>query len=237
MTVPSPPHLDLRTKIDWRFVYLLCIGYVSCSRNPNGIFSFRVGVGNRMYDSRKKSQVGVRLVRSLYWCLPFSVFCGYKTTLVIMASSPEKKTQPKESKAVKKPFRGSRKSKDGSKSQSRSARAGLIFPVGRIHRHLRKGNYAERVGAGGPVYMAAVLEYLTAEVLELASKAARDNKKTRMNPRHIQLAVRADEELNRLLGDVAIPGGGVIPNINEALLPLRRLSEEQQRAQQQPQSA
>ena len=68
------------------------------------------------------------------------------------------------------------------KAKSRSSRAGLQFPVGRIHRLLRKGNYAERVGAGAPVYLAAVLEYLAAEVLELAGNAARDNKKTRIIP-------------------------------------------------------
>ena len=73
------------------------------------------------------------------------------------------------------------------KSKSRSTRAGLQFPVGRIHRLLRKGNYAERVGAGAPVYLAAVMEYLAAEVLELAGNAARDNKKTRIIPRHLQL--------------------------------------------------
>ena len=66
------------------------------------------------------------------------------------------------------------------KAKSRSSRAGLQFPVGRIHRLLRKGNYAERVGAGAPVYLAAVLEYLAAEVLELAGNAARDNKKSRV---------------------------------------------------------
>ncbi len=69
------------------------------------------------------------------------------------------------------------------KAKSRSSRAGLQFPVGRIHRMLRKGNYAERVGAGAPVYMAAVMEYLAAEILELAGNAARDNKKTRIIPR------------------------------------------------------
>ncbi|XP_061660469.1 histone H2AX [Syngnathoides biaculeatus] len=110
-------------------------------------------------------------------------------------------------------------SKARAKSKSRSSRAGLQFPVGRVHRLLRKGNYAERIGAGAPVYLAAVLEYLTAEILELAGNAARDNKKTRIIPRHLQLAVRNDEELNKLLGGVTIAQGGVLPNIQAVLLP------------------
>ena len=114
--------------------------------------------------------------------------------------------------------RGKGKAK-GTKSKSRSSRAGLQFPVGRIHRLLRKGNYAERVGAGAPVYLAAVLEYLSAEILELAGNAARDNKKSRIIPRHLQLAVRNDEELNKLLAGVTIAQGGVLPNIQAVLLP------------------
>ncbi|MBA0573910.1 hypothetical protein Golob_001158 [Gossypium lobatum] len=57
------------------------------------------------------------------------------------------------------------------------------------------------------------------QVLELAGNAARDNKKTRIVPRHIQLAVRNDEELSKLLGDVTIANGGVMPNIHNLLLP------------------
>ncbi|CUT99846.1 histone H2A [Echinococcus multilocularis] len=109
--------------------------------------------------------------------------------------------------------------KSRAKAKTRSARAGLQFPVGRVHRLLRRGNYAERVGAGAPVYLAAVLEYLAAEVLELAGNAARDNKKTRIIPRHLQLAIRNDEELNKLLGGVTIAQGGVLPNIQAVLLP------------------
>ncbi|XP_042610264.1 histone H2A-like [Cyprinus carpio] len=116
--------------------------------------------------------------------------------------------------------RGKTGGKARAKAKTRSSRAGLQFPVGRVHRLLlRKGNYAERVGAGAPVYLAAVLEYLTAEILELAGKAARDNKKTRIIPRHLQLAVRNDEELNKLLGRVTIAQGGVLPNIQAVLLP------------------
>jgi histone H2A len=107
----------------------------------------------------------------------------------------------------------------GTKAVSRSAKAGLQFPVGRMARYIRKQKVASRVGAGAPVYLAAVLEYLSAEVLELAGNAARDNKKSRIVPRHIQLAVRNDEELNKLLGGVTIAAGGVLPNIHAVLLP------------------
>jgi len=114
---------------------------------------------------------------------------------------------------------GGKASGEASKSQSRSAKAGLQFPVGRVHRLLKKGNYAQRVGAGAPVYLAAVLEYLAAEILELAGNAARDNKKQRIVPRHLQLAIRNDEELNKLLGHVVISQGGVVPHIAPELLP------------------
>jgi histone H2A len=102
---------------------------------------------------------------------------------------------------------------------SRSTKAGLQFPVGRLARFIRKMRVAPRVGAGAPVYVGAVLEYLTAEILELAGNAAKDNKKSRITPRHIQLAVRNDEELNRLLGHVTIAAGGVLPNIHASLIP------------------
>ena len=109
--------------------------------------------------------------------------------------------------------------KEAGKSSSRSSKAGLQFPVGRIARYMRNGSNVSRVGGGAPVYMAAILEYLAAEILELAGNAARDNKRKRIVPRHIQLAIRNDEELSNLLGGVTVAQGGVLPNIHAVLLP------------------
>ena len=135
-------------------------------------------------------------------------------------NSQEKKTKEKKNTTQKS------KGKKGGTSISQSARAGLQFPVGRVARFLRKGRYAPRIGSGAPVYLAAVLEYLTAEVLELAGNAARDNKRTRITPRHIQLAVRNDEELNKMLGGVTIAQGGVLPHIHAVLLPKKKPAKE-----------
>ena len=120
----------------------------------------------------------------------------------------------------------------GTKSVSSSSKAGLQFPVGRIGRYLKQGKYASRMGAGAPVYLAAVLEYLCAEILELAGNAARDNKKSRIVPRHITLAVKNDEELNKLLGNVTIASGGVLPNIHAVLLPKKTASTSSKAASQ-----
>ncbi|XP_055524594.1 histone H2A-beta, sperm-like [Wyeomyia smithii] len=105
------------------------------------------------------------------------------------------------------------------KAVSKSRRAGLTFPVGRTLSILKKGKYADRIGAGAGVYIAAALEYLVAEILELAGNAAKANKKIRIIPRHIQLAVRNDDELAELLKHVCIAEGGVLPNVQGVLKP------------------
>lgn len=125
------------------------------------------------------------------------------------------------------PKRSAPKRDPSKKSVSRSVKAGLIFPVARIGSLLRKGQYASRISASAAVYAAAVLEYLTAELLELSAGAlgAKKDKKgkngekkgCRITPRTITVAVRSDADLGALLKDVTISRGGVLATSSKAL--------------------
>jgi len=100
---------------------------------------------------------------------------------------------------------------------TRSQKAGLQFPVGRIHRFLKQRTQNNiRIGAKAAVFTTAILEYLTAEVLELAGNASKDLHVKRITPRHLQLAIRGDEELDMLVR-ATIAGGGVLPFIHKTL--------------------
>lgn len=117
--------------------------------------------------------------------------------------------------------KGGRGKKSRKTTTTRSAKAGLQFPVGRVARFMRERRVARRMAAAAPVYMAAVLEYMTAEILELAGNAASDMKKGQKNvrimPRHIGLVARGDEELNKFFQKAAIASSGVTPHIQAAL--------------------
>ncbi|KAL7025304.1 hypothetical protein ACKWTF_013443 [Chironomus riparius] len=87
---------------------------------------------------------------------------------------------------------------------TRSQRASLTFSVGLVYRMMKEGNYMSRISSGAPIYLTAVLEYLTAEILKLAGNAARDSKEALISPRHLKIAIRNDHELNRLLTGITI---------------------------------
>ena len=111
----------------------------------------------------------------------------------------------------------SKKTSSKAKPTSGSSKAGLIFPVGRTGRYLKQGRYSERVGKGGAIFMAAILEYLSFEILELAGNACKEAKKKTLAPRHLQLAVRNDEELAKLMASTMISQGGYMSNIHPFL--------------------
>ncbi|XP_003389250.1 PREDICTED: core histone macro-H2A.1-like [Amphimedon queenslandica] len=132
--------------------------------------------------------------------------------------------------------RGSTTARRKTQRLSKSAKAGLVFPVSRLSRYLKKACLRKRIAVGAPVYLGAVLEYLAAEVLELAGNAARDNKKRLINPRHLLLAIANDVELNKLLSGVTIREGGVLPNIHQSLLSSKRKESSKKPSMKKPTS-
>ena len=103
---------------------------------------------------------------------------------------------------------------------SQSAKAGLQFSVPRVARFMKQGRFADRIGGGAPVYLAAALQYICSEIIELSGNEAQKSKKQRIIPRHIMLAIRNDIELNKLLGHNAdFSQSGVVPKIAKEILP------------------
>jgi histone H2A len=109
--------------------------------------------------------------------------------------------------------------KRSAKKAGGSKKSGLIFPAGRVGSMLRKGRFAKRVSKSSGVYLAGVLEYLTAELLELSAKAVASGKKkaSRISPRAVCMAVRHDADLGSLLKNVTLSRGGVVPSVHKAL--------------------
>lgn len=118
------------------------------------------------------------------------------------------------------------------KKQTTQRRAGLTFSVARCEKQLRKyGGTKGRVGKGAPIFLAGVLEYICAEILELAGNATRDNKLVKMTTRHVFLAIFNDEELSKLMNVLHIEfcRSGVIPRIQELLIPTNKENNKKQK--------
>ena len=113
--------------------------------------------------------------------------------------------------------RGRRPGQKVKSAQTMHSRCDLIFSVARCNRVFRNGRYAQRYGIGAGIFSAAVLEYLTCEILELAGNCAAENKKKTIMPRHLMMAMKNDEEMNKLVAATTISQGGVLPNVSSYL--------------------
>ena len=113
---------------------------------------------------------------------------------------------------------------------SKSSRAGLEFPIGRVARFLKKQRVCSRIGVTAPPYLTAVMEYLAAEMLTISGDVAKAYNKKRIIPRHISLATKQDADFDVLLRNVTIAGGGVAPLIQDALKPKSMLIAEGKKA-------
>lgn len=102
--------------------------------------------------------------------------------------------------------------------QSKSQKAGIHFPVTRLIKKFKKSNSRMTIPCKSGVMIAAVVEYLTAEVLELSGYVSHEQKRKLISPRDIFLAVKNDQELDQLLQDTVITQSGAVPFINPALL-------------------
>ncbi|KAK2959521.1 putative Histone H2A [Blattamonas nauphoetae] len=123
------------------------------------------------------------------------------------------------------------KSSTSRTSHSKTAKAGLVFPVARIFKYLKAGRYTPRVSGGASCYLAAVLEYLTAEVLEISGSCAKDEKNKIIKPSHIHSAVRDDEELQKLFGTCIIPSSGKVMITTKKSSPPQRNQQVQRQTQ------
>ncbi|PIC51741.1 hypothetical protein B9Z55_002131 [Caenorhabditis nigoni] len=95
--------------------------------------------------------------------------------------------------------------------KSRSKRAGLTFSVSRVDRKLHEGAHGNRISSGASVYLAAVLQYLTSELVDMSVIESKKKNKKRITPRLITLAIKTDNDFNSLFKDITIAQGGVLP--------------------------
>ncbi|CAF0971612.1 unnamed protein product [Brachionus calyciflorus] len=102
--------------------------------------------------------------------------------------------------------------------RTKSQKSGLFFPVTNLLKRLKKSNPHFLIPAAAAVLISAVLEYLTAEVLELSGNVSIQLKKKRIIPRHIFLAIKNDEELDKLLKNTVLTDSGALPGIHPNLL-------------------
>ncbi|XP_015727731.1 late histone H2A.2.2-like [Coturnix japonica] len=116
---------------------------------------------------------------------------------------------------------------------SRSSRAGLLFPVSRIERQLRRGQFAERFGACAPVYLAAVLQWVTQKIMDMAGKISKKSNQQCISPQHLQMSVKSSSILKHLLGSEPEYHGGDVPQSQCTALSKRKKTKRRKRRSRQ----
>ena len=115
--------------------------------------------------------------------------------------------------------------KGPAKRERMEKRIDLTYGVGRIDRMMKKMRLAERTGISGAVFMAATLEYMTVELVEMATAEAKRQGRSRIKPADLQRAICSDPEMLKLFANAQIHEGGYrsnegrTRNIPEALFP------------------
>jgi histone H2A len=98
----------------------------------------------------------------------------------------------------------------------KEAKAGILFPVGKINKRMQNSKWTDRVGGTAPIWVAAVCDYITREIVQQASDACKEGgKHKRLQPRDVILAVRNDPDLHRLFAGVKILVGDKLKNVTD----------------------
>lgn len=96
---------------------------------------------------------------------------------------------------------------------SRARRARLQFDVESVAARATKVVPGVLLTEGAAVYLAGVLEYLVAELVELSGTSARRNNSDIVRPRHVMLAIASDDELNTMCNGAIFLQAGVLPSV------------------------
>jgi histone H3/H4 len=164
---------------------------ITLKRIMNVVNRLMLGSGGRKTISAREIQTAVRLAFPGELA-KHAVSEGTKAVITYNMTKGERKSHSKGEKLA---------------PVSKSKVAGLLFPVTRVENIMMELATVERKSEGAAVYFAAVLEYICAELLEIAGNVARDFKKVRITPRHIKLAILNDEELVKLFKGALMSGG------------------------------
>lgn len=192
-----------------------------------GITSIGMTVSNDIVNDlfHRLASEGSMFVRSAKM-KTFNVQAAQSAARVVLAGELAKHAVAEGAKAV---LKHAKSADVASKERTTlSKKAGLIFPVARVHRMLKENRVAARVSVKAAVYIAAVLEYVAGEFLELAGNTTHEGKKQRINSRFLLLTLEGDDELAKLIGGGVVARGGVVPRILTALLPPAKKSKKSQ---------